>query len=52
MLTLNVSPLYYAKTMSYKYVDDDIADGDNTAAYKNLMKAIKLYSDAAIAYKG
>ena len=44
MLTLSMAPLYYAKIMAAKYT------GDNVDAYKNLMKAIKLYSDAAIAY--
>ena len=41
MLTLSMAPLYYAKIMAAKYT------GDNVDAYKNLMKAIKLYSDAA-----
>ena len=43
MLTLSMAPLYYAKIMASKY------SGDNAEAYKNLMNAIKLYSDAASA---
>ena len=41
-LTLNLSALYYAKMMN---------EQADTEAEKNLMKAIKLYYDAAIAYK-
>ena len=41
-LTLNLSALYYAKTMA--------ASAKATEAEKNLMKAIKLYYDAAAAY--
>ena len=43
-LYLETSPLYYAKIMVDKY------DGENAEAYKNLMNAIKRYSDTAIAY--
>ena len=42
MLTLSMTPLYYAKVMATKY------NGDDADAYKKLMNAIKLYSDAAI----
>ena len=44
MLTLSMTPLYYAKVMATKY------NGDDADAYKKLMNAIKLYSDAANAY--
>lgn len=40
-LTLNISALYYAKIMNEKA---------ETEEEKNLMKAIKLYADAAVAY--
>ena len=42
--TLNLSALYYAKTMNE--ASDELAPVN----YKNLMKAIKLYADAAVAY--
>ena len=45
VFTLTMTPLYYAKVMAANY------KGDNEEAYKKLMNAIKLYSDAAIAYK-
>ena len=41
-LELNISPLYYAKVM--------VASGKASEAEINLMKAIKLYADAAVAY--
>ena len=41
-LTLNISALYYAKIMN---------DKADTETEKNLMKAIKLYADAAIKYQ-
>ena len=41
-LTLNISALYYAKIMN---------DKADTETEKNLMKAIKLYADAAIDYR-
>jgi len=44
-MTLSVSALYYAKIM-VETADEELSP----ANYKNLMKAIKLYADAAEAY--
>ena len=41
-MNLTISALYYAKVMN--------GNAEASAEYKNLMKAIKLYSDAAVAY--